>query len=213
MIEIYRLMALSRRVDDREIVLKRQQKIYFQISAAGHEALQVGAALAMRSGYDWFFPYYRDRALCLALAVTPTEMMLQAVGAAADPASGGRQMPTHWSSPPHHIVSVSSSTTTQLLHAVGCAEAGRYFNHHPEAAQKNESDYRAYRNVVFHGDEVVLATLGEGATSQGEFWEALNTAANRKLPVIFLVEDNGYAISTPVEVSMPGGKRGERRSG
>ncbi len=134
MVEIYRLMVLSRRVDDREIVLKRQQKTFFQISAAGHEALQVGAALAMRSGYDWFFPYYRDRALCLALGVTPTEMMLQAVGAATDPASGGRQMPTHWSSPAHHIVSISSSTTTQLLHAVGCAEAGRYFSRHPEAA-------------------------------------------------------------------------------
>ncbi len=205
MIEIYRLMVLSRRVDDREIVLKRQQKIYFQISAAGHEALQVGAALAMRSGYDWFFPYYRDRALCLALGVTPTEMMLQAVGAATDPASGGRQMPTHWSSPAHHIVSISSATTTQLLHAVGCAEAGRYYSRHPEAATKVEGDYRAFRDVEFHGDEVVLATLGEGSTSQGEFWEALNTAANRKLPVIFLVEDNGYAISTPVEVSTPGG--------
>jgi 2-oxoisovalerate dehydrogenase E1 component len=205
MIEIYRLMVLSRRVDDREIVLKRQQKTYFQISAAGHEALQVGAALAMRSGYDWFFTYYRDRALCLALGVTPTEMLLQAVGAATDPASGGRQMPTHWSSPAHHIVSISSATTTQLLHAVGCAEAGRYFSRHPEAAAKNEGDYRAFRDVEFHGDEVVLATLGEGSTSQGEFWEALNTAANRKLPVIFLVEDNGYAISTPVEVSTPGG--------
>jgi 2-oxoisovalerate dehydrogenase E1 component len=132
-------------------------------------------------------------------------MMLQAVGAATDLASGGRQMPTHWSSRPLHIVSTSSATTTQLLHAVGCAEAGRYFNHHPEAAAKAEGDYRSYRDVVFHGDEVVLATLGEGSTSQGEFWEALNTAANRKLPVIFLVEDNGYAISTPVEVSTPGG--------
>ena len=205
MIEIYRLMALSRRVDDREIVLKRQQKIYFQISAAGHEALQVGAALAMRPGYDWFFPYYRDRALCLALGVTPTEMMLQAVGAATDLASGGRQMPTHWSSRPLHIVSTSSATTTQLLHAVGCAEAGRYFSRHPEAAAKADGDYREYHDVEFHGDEVAFASLGEGSTSQGEFWEALNTAANRKLPVVFCVEDNGYTISTPVEVSMPGG--------
>ena len=136
MVEIYRLMFLSRSVDDREILLKRQQKIFFQISAAGHEALQVGAALALRPGYDWFFPYYRDRALCLALGVTPYDMMLQAVGAATDPASGGRQMPTHWSSRPLHIVSTSSSTATQLLHAVGCAEAGRYFSRHPEAAAK-----------------------------------------------------------------------------
>jgi 2-oxoisovalerate dehydrogenase E1 component len=210
MLEIYRLMFLSRSVDDREILLKRQQKIYFQISAAGHEALQVGAALALRPGYDWFFPYYRDRALCLALGVTPDEMLLQAVGAATDPASGGRQMPTHWSSRPLHIVSTSSCTGTQLLHAVGCAEAGRYFSRHPEAAARPESagaaaDYRAFRDVEFHSDEVVLTLLGEGSTSQGEFWEALNTASNRKLPVIFCVEDNGYAISTPVEVNTPGG--------
>ena len=205
MIEIYRLMYLSRRIDDREILLKRQQKIFFQISGAGHEALQVGAGLALRAGYDWFFPYYRDRALCLALGVSPTDMLLQAVGAATDPASGGRQMPTHWSSRPLHIVSTSSSTTTQLLHAVGCAEAGRYFTRHPEAAAKSDSDYRAYHDVTFHGDEVVLTCLGEGSTSQGEFWEALNTASNQKLPVIFCVEDNGYAISVPVEVNTPGG--------
>ena len=205
MIEIYRLMYLSRRIDDREILLKRQQKIFFQISGAGHEALQVAAGLALRPGYDWFFPYYRDRALCLTLGVTPAEMMLQAVGAATDPASAGRQMPTHWSSRPLNIVSTSSSTTTQLLHAVGCAEAGRYFSHHPEAAAKAEGDYRAFRDVTFHGDEVVFTSLGEGSTSQGEFWEALNTASNQKLPVIFCVEDNGYAISVPVEINTPGG--------
>jgi 2-oxoisovalerate dehydrogenase E1 component len=207
MVEIYRLMVLSRCVDDREILLKRQQKIFFQISGAGHEALQVAAALALRPGYDWFFPYYRDRALCLALGVTPTDMLLQAVGAASDPASGGRQMPTHWSSRPLHIVSTSSSTTTQLLHAVGCAEAGRYFSRHPEAAAKpeGEPDYRRFHDVEFHGDEVVFTSLGEGSTSQGEFWEALNTASNQKLPVIFCVEDNGYAISVPVEINTPGG--------
>ncbi len=205
LIEIYRLMFLSRAVDDREILLKRQQKIFFQISAAGHEALQVGAALALKPGYDWFFPYYRDRALCLTLGVSPYDMLLQAVGAADDPASGGRQMPTHWSSRPLHIVSTSSSTATQLLHAVGCAEAGRYFSRHPEAAIKAPGDYREFHDVEFHGDEVVLATIGEGSTSQGEFWEALNTASNQKLPVIFMVEDNGYAISVPVEVNTPGG--------
>jgi 2-oxoisovalerate dehydrogenase E1 component len=218
LIEIYRLMFLSRRVDDREILLKRQQKIFFQVSGAGHEALQVGAALALRPGYDWFFPYYRDRALCLALGVTPEEMFLQAVGAATDPASGGRQMPAHWSSRPLHIVSTSSSTTTQVLHAVGSAEAGRYLSHHPEAGTKFEGDeapadrssslgcdYRAFRNVEFHDDEIALTCLGEGSTSQGEFWEALNTASNNKLPVIFCIEDNGYAISVPVEVNTPGG--------
>jgi 2-oxoisovalerate dehydrogenase E1 component len=203
--EIYRLMLLSRRVDDREILLKRQQKIYFQISGAGHEALGIGAALAMRPGYDWFFPYYRDRALALALGYTPADMMLQAVGAATDPASGGRQMPTHWGSRALNIVSLSAATSTQLLHAVGCAEAGRYFSRHPEAAEKADGDYRAYRDVTFHGDEVVYASIGEGSTSQGEFWEAMNTASNKKLPVVFCVEDNGYAISTPVEVNTAGG--------
>jgi 2-oxoisovalerate dehydrogenase E1 component len=205
LIEMYRLMFLSRRVDDREILLKRQQKIFFQISCAGHEALQVGAGLALRAGYDWFLPYYRDRALCLALGVTPEQMFLQAVGAATDPASGGRQMPTHWSSRELHIVSTSSSTATQVLHGVGASEAGRYFSRHPEAAQKADGDYRALRDVEFHDDEVVLTCLGEGSTSQGEFWEALNTASNNKLPVIFCVEDNGYAISVPVEVNTPGG--------
>ena len=207
LVEFYRLMLLSRRVDDREILLKRQQKIYFQISGAGHEALGVGAALAMRPGYDWFFPYYRDRALCLALGFTPADMLLQAVGAATDPASGGRQMPTQSNSRSLNIVSPSASTSTQLLHAVGCAEAGRYFSRHPEAAEKPgwKNDYRAFHDVTFHGDEVVYASLGEGSTSQGEFWEAMNTASNQKLPVIFCVEDNGYAISTPVEVSTTGG--------
>jgi 2-oxoisovalerate dehydrogenase E1 component len=205
MVEIYRLMYLSRRVDDREILLKRQQKTFFQVSGAGHEAFQVGAALALRPGYDWFFPYYRDRALCLGLGVSPTDMLLQAVGAGTDPASGGRQMPNHWSSRELNIVSTSSSTTTQLLHAVGCAEAGRFFSRHPEAAAKAEGDYRQFRDVTFHGDEVVLTCVGEGSTSQGEFWEAVNTASNQKLPVIFAIEDNGYAISVPVEVNTPGG--------
>ena len=209
LVDFYRLMYTSRRVDDREIMLKRQQKVFFQVSGAGHEALQVAAAAAMRSGYDWFVPYYRDRALCLALGVTVEEMFLQAVGAADDPASGGRQMPAHWSSPKHHIVSTSSSTATQLLHAVGCAEAGRYYARFPEAAKKPAkgagTDYRSFHDVEFHGDEVVLTCIGEGSTSQGEFWEALSTASNQKLPVIFCVEDNGYAISVPVEVNTPGG--------
>ena len=205
LIEMYRLMYLSRRVDDREIMLKRQQKIFFQVSGAGHEALLVAAGLVLKPGYDWFYPYYRDRALCLVLGNTPEEQFLQGVGAAADVASGGRQMPSHWSNPALHIVSQSSSTTTQCLQAVGCAEAGRYFSRHPEAAAKGEGDYRQFKNVEFHGDEVVYVSLGEGATSQGEFWESLNTASNAKLPVLFVVEDNEYAISVPVEVNTPGG--------
>jgi 2-oxoisovalerate dehydrogenase E1 component len=205
MIEFYRLMYLSRRTDDREIMLKRQQKIFFQISCAGHEALLVAAGMAMRPGYDWFFPYYRDRALCLALGNTVADQMLQAVGAASDPASGGRQMPSHWTSPKLNIVSPSSSTATQCLHAVGCAEAGRYFTRHPSAATKSETDYRAYKDVKFHGDEVTYVSIGEGSTSQGEFWESLNTASNGKLPILYIVEDNGYAISTPVEANTPGG--------
>jgi 2-oxoisovalerate dehydrogenase E1 component len=207
LVEFYRLMYLSRRTDDREIVLKRQQKIYFQISCAGHEALLVAAGMAMRPGYDWFFPYYRDRAICLALGNTVEDQLLQAVGAADDRASGGRQMPSHWSSTKLHIVTPSSATATQCLHAIGCAEAGRYFSRHPEAAAKpaGSADYRAYKDVSFHGDEVVYVSIGEGSTSQGEFWESLNTASNGKLPVVYVVEDNEYAISTPVEANTPGG--------
>ncbi len=209
LLEFYRLMVLSRRVDDREILLKRQQKIFFQISCAGHEALLVAAGMALKPGYDWFFPYYRDRAICLALGNTAEEQLLQAVGAADDPASGGRQMPSHWTSRPLNIVSPSSSTATQCLQAVGCAEAGRYFREHPEAAAKPETatgpDYRQFKDVRFEADEVVYVSIGEGSTSQGEFWESLNTASNLKLPVLYVVEDNGYAISTPVEVNTPGG--------
>ena len=205
LLRFFRLMLLSRRTDDREIVLKRQQKIFFQISCAGHEALLVAAALALRPGYDWFFPYYRDRALSLALGTTVQDQLLQAVGAADDPASGGRQMPSHWTSRALNIVTPSSSTATQCLHAIGCAEAGRYFARHPESARNHDGDYRQFKHVTFHGDEVTYVSLGEGATSQGEFWESLNTASNARLPVLYVVEDNQYAISTPVEDNTPGG--------
>jgi 2-oxoisovalerate dehydrogenase E1 component len=205
LIRIYRLMYLSRRTDDREILLKRQQKIFFQVSGAGHEALLVAAGLALKPGYDWFYPYYRDRALCLTLGNTVEEMLLQSVGAAADVASGGRQMPSHWSNPRLHIVSQSSSVTTQCVQAVGCAEAGRYLAGHPAAAEQRRGDYSAFKATEFQGDEVVYVSLGEGATSEGEFWEAISSASNLRLPVLFVVEDNGYAISVPVEVNTPGG--------
>src|SRR5215472_2018342 len=205
LIDFYRLMYLSRRIDDREILLKRQQKIFFQISGAGHEPVGVAAGMTMKPAYDWFYPYYRDRALCLTLGATPLEMLLEGVGAAADPQSGGRQMPSHWSFPRLNVVTQSSPTGSQILQAVGCAEAGRYFARHPAAAEKSSGDYRQFKDVQFHGDEVAYVSLGDGTTSEGEFWEALNTAANRRLPVVFVVEDNEYAISVPVEVQTAGG--------
>jgi 2-oxoisovalerate dehydrogenase E1 component len=205
LLEIYRLIYLSRRLDDREMLLKRQQKIFFQISCAGHEAVLAAAGLLLRPGYDWFYPYYRDRTLCLALGVTPKDMLLQAVGAASDRASGGRQMPSHWSDPRLNIVTGSSPTASQLLQAVGCSEAGRYFARHPETAVNAEGDYRQFKDVTFQGDEVVYVSTGEGSTSEGEFWETMNTVSNSKLPMLILVEDNEYAISVPVEVQTPGG--------
>jgi 2-oxoisovalerate dehydrogenase E1 component len=205
LIRMYRLMYLARRTDDREILLKRQQKIFFQVSGAGHEAFLVAAGMALKPGYDWFYPYYRDRALCLTLGQTVEEQLLQAVGAAEDPSSGGRQMPSHWSIPHLNIVSQSSSVTTQCLQAVGCAEAGRYLATPPAAAEQRKDDYSAFRPVRFHGDEVVYVSLGDGATSEGEFWEAISSASVMQLPVLFVVEDNRYAISVPVEVNTPGG--------
>ena len=196
LLAVHRCMLLSRKLDDKEIQLKNQSQIFFQISGAGHEAVLVAAGLTLRSGYDWFFPYYRDRALCLQLGVTPLEMLLAAVGARDDPASGGRQMPSHWGHTKHNIVSGSSPTGTQVLHAVGAADASVIYS---RVTQIPDRESRA------HPDEITYVSLGEGATSEGEFWEALNVTCNRSLPLLFLVEDNGYAISVPVEVQTAGG--------
>src|SRR5215467_14056766 len=187
----FRLALVSRFCDDREIALRQQSQVFFQISGAGHEALLLGLARSLRAGYDWFFPYYRDRALVLALGVTPLELLLQAVGSADDPSSGGRQMPCHWGDAARHIVSQSSPTGSQCLPAVGCAEAGRYIVG------------RDLPGCTAYGDEVTYVSLGEGACSEGEFWESLNTACRLGLPVLYVVADNGYAISVRASDQAP----------
>ncbi len=203
LIRIYRTMYLSRRLDDREIQLKRQNKIFFQISSAGHEAVTAVMGLLLRPGVDWLYPYYRDRALCLMLGVTPLEMLLAAAGAKDDPSSGGRQMPSHWGQPKWNIVSKSSCTGTQFVQAVGAAEATLYYQGRPKAlAQAKNAPLGEH--VRHDRDEIVYVSGGDGATSEGEFWESLNVACAKKLPLVYLIEDNGYAISVPIEVQTAG---------
>ena len=204
LVRLYRTMYLSRRLDDREIQLKRQNKIFFQISSAGHEAATAATALLLRPGVDWIYPYYRDRALCLMLGVTPLETLLQAVGAKDDPSSGGRQMPSHWGHNKWNIVNRSSCTGTQFVQAVGAAEATLYYEKHPKAlAQAKKAPLGEF--VSHEPDEIVYVSSGDGATSEGEFFESLNVACAKKLPMFYLIEDNGYAISVPVEVQTAGG--------
>lgn len=180
LLEMYRVMVLSRRLDERAWVLHRQGKIAFHISGIGHEAAQIGAAFALQRGQDWVVPYYRDLAMLLALGLTPREFALGLMGKKGEPSSGARQMPSHWSLRRANVVSHSSPVATQTPHASGIA-----------------------LGIKMRGDSaVVLTSIGEGSTSQGEWYEGVNWAAVHKLPVIFLVENNSYAISVRQEMQM-----------
>jgi 2-oxoisovalerate dehydrogenase E1 component len=202
LLKMHRLMATVRELEEIERRLRRQQRAFFQISSAGHEAIGAAASLVLKPGHDWFYPYYRDRALALGLGVTPTDMLLQAMGKAADPSTGGRQMPCHWGAPALHIVNQSSPTGTQYLQAVGTADAGAILA--AETASEFASS-TAGKVPAFKRDEIVYVSGGEGSTSSGEFYEALSAACLRRLPVLFVVQDNSYAISVPVEAQTPGG--------
>ncbi|HVN74692.1 MAG TPA: dehydrogenase E1 component subunit alpha/beta [Thermoanaerobaculaceae bacterium] len=191
----YRLMLTSRKVDDKEIQLKQQNLAFFQINGVGHEGILAAASRHLSAQKDWFFTYYRDRTLALALGMTPYEAFLGAVGAEEGPDSRGRQMPNHFGQRRLHLAPSSSPTGMQCLQGIGFAEAGRYLLAMEKAAERADAA----------PDEVVWVSLGDGTTSQGEFWESLNTACNARLPILYVVEDNGYAISVPVDAQTPGG--------
>jgi len=194
--DLYGIMVKARRCDDREIRLKTQNKTFFQISGAGHEGIQVAVGAHLKPGHDWVYPYYRDRALALSLGQTPLDHFLGAVAAADDPASGGRGLPSHFGDVRLNMPTASSPTGSQFLLATGSAEAGYRIGRFPAMRERIQR---------FSDDEIVVVSSGDGATSEGEFWESLSTACNLALPLLYLIEDNGYAISVPVDVQTPGG--------
>jgi len=197
LLDMYKNIILSRKLDDAEISMKKQSKAYFQISGAGHEGILTAVTRVLKPKYDFFIPYYRDRALCTGLGVTAYEMLCQANGNIGDTASHGRQMPAHWGNVNLNIITKSSCTGTQFLQAVGTAEAGHYLS----KMSKDGVDHKH----VYHGDEIIYVSSGDGTIAQGEFWEGLTTAVANTLPVMFCIEDNGYAISVPTADQTPGG--------
>jgi 2-oxoisovalerate dehydrogenase E1 component len=198
LVAMLRNIYVSRKLDDAEIQMRKMSKAFFQISGAGHEGVLTAIGKVLRPKYDYAIGYYRDRALCTAMGVTPYEMLCQANGNIGDTASHGRQMPAHWGNVRLNIVNKSSCTGTQFLQACGLAEAGLYL-------QQLKDEGVDVSGFSFQDDEIIYVSSGDGTTSQGEFWEAMTTACVNKLPVMFVVEDNGFAISVPVEVQTPGG--------
>jgi 2-oxoisovalerate dehydrogenase E1 component len=197
---LYRNMVMSRRLDDAEITLRKRNQAYFQISSAGHEAINTALGYCLRAGHDWFFTYYRDRALALQLGVTPESILHQTCATIHDTASCGRQMPVHFSDRSLNIVSTSSSIGTQGNQAAGCAEGGALI-------LRNKLDLPTAK------DEIIHVSIGDGATAEGEFHESIHFACIRRLPLLTVVEHNGWAISVPANENIPGGDIAQALSG